>query len=126
MRELRYRKLWLAIGFALVALVIYLSLTPDPIDVGKIEEVKTGHFLAYAVVMLWFAQIYRSLRGRITVGLLLVLMGVALEYAQAIVGYRSFGYADMRDNAIGVTVGLILAFTPLGAVLQRVEALLSR
>ena len=126
MRELRYRKLWLAIGFALVALVIYLSLTPDPVDVGKIEEVKTGHFLAYAVLMLWFAQIYRSLRARITVGLLLVLMGVALEYAQAMTGYRSFGYADMRDNAIGVTVGLILAATPLGGVLQRVEALLNR
>ena len=126
MRGLRYRKLWLAIGFALVALVIYLSLTPDPIDVGTIEEVKTGHFLAYAVLMLWFAQIYRSLRGRIAVGLLLVLMGVLLEYAQAMVGYRSFGYADMRDNGIGVTAGLLLGLTPLGGVLQLVDGWLER
>lgn len=122
MRELRYRKLWLAIGFALVGLVIFLSLTPDPVDVGKIEEVKTGHFLAYAVLMLWFSQIYRAGRVRIVVGLLFVLMGVVLEYAQAMTGYRSFGYVDMRDNAIGVTAGLLLGFTPLGGALQVVDA----
>jgi VanZ family protein len=125
-RELHYRKLWLGIGAGLVVLVIYLSLTPDPVDVGKIEEVKTGHFLAYAVLMLWFAQIYRSGRSRIAVGLLLVLMGVVLEYAQAMTGYRSFGYVDMRDNAIGVTAGLLLGATPLGRALSGVEAWLAR
>ncbi len=125
MRELRYRGLWLAIGCALIAVVIFLSLTPDPVDMGKIDDVKTGHFLAYGVLMLWFVQLLRSMRARIVVGILFVLMGVVLEYAQATTGYRSFGYADMRDNAIGVTAGLLLGFTPLAGALQVVDAWLA-
>jgi len=122
---LRYRKLWLAIGFALVALVVFLSLTPNPLEVGQIEEVKVGHFVAYGVLMLWFAQIFRSGQGRIGAGILLVLLGVALEYAQSMTGYRSFAYADMRDNAIGVGAGLAVGITRVGGILEVVDAWLA-
>lgn len=122
MRELRYRRLWHALGLALVALVVFLSLTPDPLDIGRFEEINIGHVVAYGVLMLWFAQLFRSGRGRFGVGVALVLMGVALEYAQSMTGYRSFAYADMRDNAIGVGAGLVLGITRLGAALQVVDA----
>jgi VanZ family protein len=125
MRELRYRKLWLAIGFVLVALVVFLSLTPKPLDVGRFEGVNVGHLLAYGSLMLWFAQIFRSGRGRIGVGIALVLLGVALEYAQLMTGYRSFAYADMRDNAIGVAAGLAVSITRLGGILAVFDAWLA-
>jgi len=123
--DLRYRKLWLAIGFALVALVVFLSLTPNPLDVGQFEEVKVGHFVAYGALMLWFAQLFRSGRGRIGVGVALVLMGVALEYAQLMTGYRTFAYADMRDNAIGVGMGLAAGVTRMGGILEWIDARLA-
>lgn len=125
MRELRYRKLWLAIGFTLVALVVFLSLTPNPLDVGQIEGVKVGHVVAYGALMLWFAQLFRSGRGRIGVGVALLLLGVALEYAQLMTGYRSFVYADMRDNAIGVGAGLAVGITRMGGILAMVDAWLA-
>ena len=49
------------------------------------------------------------------------LMGVALEYAQGMTGYRSFAYGDMRDNLLGAGIGLALSWTPLGNVLAAVE-----
>jgi VanZ family protein len=118
---LRYRHLWLAIGYGLVGLVIYMSLTPSPIDAGKVEEIKVGHFIAYFVLMLWFAQIYQSWPTRLGMAAAFVLMGVGLEYAQGLTSYRSFAHADMVDNAIGVAVGLAMGSTPAGRALARIE-----
>ena len=118
---LRYRKLWLSIGFALVILVTYLSLTTRPIDLGRIDEIKVGHFIAYFVLMLWFAQLYRPWRTRLGIAAAFALMGVGLEYTQGLTSYRSFAYADMMDNAIGVAVGLAMASTPAGRALARIE-----
>ena len=121
MRELRHRRLWLSIGFALVGLVIYLSLTPKPIDAGEMGGVKIGHFFAYFVLMLWFAQLIRAWPGRIAVAAAFAVMGVGLEYAQGMTAYRTFGYDDMRDNAIGVAIGLAVSGSPLGLLLLRLE-----
>ena len=118
---MRFRALWLCVGWSFVVLVVYLSLTPEPVDIGRIEEVKVGHFLAYGWLMLWFSQIYRSLSVRAAWAIGLALMGVALEYAQGMTGYRSFAYADMRDNALGAGMGLALSWTPLGSILAAVE-----
>ena len=125
MTSLGLRKVWLAIGAVLVVAVVFLSLTPNPLDVGQIHKVKIGHVLAYGTLMLWFAQIFRSAQGRMSVGLVLALMGVVLEFLQGVTGYRSFAYADMRDNALGVLAGLILACTGLGGVLGRVDGWLT-
>jgi len=109
------------VGAALVALVVYLSLTPPPIDAGRFEGVKTGHVLAYAVLMLWFAQLLAAGWARAATGLAFVAMGVGLEFAQGLTGYRTFAVSDMVDNAIGVAAGLVLAWTPLGGALGAFE-----
>jgi hypothetical protein len=82
---------------------------------------KLGHLLAYGWLMLWYAQLYPAIGSRIAIGIALIVLGVGLEYAQGMTGYRSFAYSDMRDNVIGVAVGLALAATPLGGVLGRLE-----
>jgi len=54
----RYRTLWLVMGWALVLAIVYLSLTPHPIEIQVEEGDKMGHLLAYGTLMLWFAQLY--------------------------------------------------------------------
>lgn len=115
---LKLRRAWLVGGAAFVLLVIYLSLTPEPLQVPNVGPFKAGHMAAYAWLMLWFAQL-TSLRRRAGIGIALALMGVVLEYLQDYTGHRTFAYSDMRDNAIGVAIGFTLALTPLGRVAQR-------
>lgn len=115
---LKVRRAWLAGGAAFVLLVIYLSLTPDPLQVPNVGPFKAGHMAAYAWLMLWFAQL-TSMRDRVRIGLVLVVMGIVLEYLQDFTGHRTFAYTDMRDNAIGVAIGFMLALTPLGQVARR-------
>ena len=123
---MRFAKLWSRCGVAFVLLVVYLSLAPHAPDVGRMHDVKVGHFLAYGWLMFWFCQIHRSLGRRVSIALALVLMGVALEYAQRMTGYRSFAYGDMVDNALGVAAGLALGLTPLNRMLLAVEAIYLR
>lgn len=119
----RLRTAWLAIGWALIALVIYLSVTPQPVEIPGDEGDKLGHLLAYGTVMLWFAQVYeRRARWRVMAGL--VLLGVALEFVQRWTGYRSFDVWDMAADAAGVLIGVVLAPPRLPSMLHSAERLL--
>jgi VanZ family protein len=126
LQGLRFIRTWLAVGGFLVGLVIYLSLTPDPISAPQVEGVKSGHFVAYLVLMLWFWQLVRPRGAKIAIAVALVAMGIALEFVQGATGYRTFAFADMRDNALGVGSGFILGMTPLGGMLGKFEAWLTR
>ncbi len=127
MNELRLRRLWLAIGFLLVLIVIYLSVTPQPADVGDLPGGdKLGHFAAYAVMTLWFYQIYGARRIRWTIGIGFIAMGIALEYIQLLTGYRMFEYADMGANTAGTVIAFLLAQTPISQGLIALEKLVFR
>ena len=60
--KLKLRLLWLSIGYMLVALVVYLSLTSHPVEVDiEIDYLdKIFHTLAYFSLMFWFTQIYHD------------------------------------------------------------------
>jgi len=116
----------MACGWAAVILVIYLSLTPEPLSAPTIEEVKSGHLVAYGWLMWWFAQLVQGRRNRIKVATLLALMGIGLEYAQGLTDYRTFAYTDMRDNTLGVAVGWLVAMTPAGRVLAWLDGAWTR
>ncbi len=106
-------------------LVVYLSLAAPPRDMDLPDVFDVGHIIAYLWLMLWFAQIHRSARRRWLFAVGFGAMGIALEYAQGMMGYRHFDYADMVRNFAGVGLGLALAQTPLQHSLQRVERLLA-
>ena len=125
-RRLRRARLWATWGAAFVALVIYLSVTPDPVRAPTVDGFKTGHIVAYLWLMLWFGQVWPSWRARLVSAALLCGLGVALEYVQRETGYRTFSYADMVDDAIGVAIGLALLVTPLGELLAWAERLTAR
>jgi VanZ family protein len=69
---------------------------------------KTLHFTAYA--LLAFIPVFGfQLRRGIPLALSMILLGVALEFAQRLVPSRSFEIADMVANALGVLAGIGLA-----------------
>ena len=102
---MRFRTLWLTIGYALVAIIIFLSLTPSPPKLDFEQGDKLGHFLAYGTLMFWFCQLYATRSSRIAHALAFAAMGVALEFAQGMTDYRTFEVLDMVANATGVALG---------------------
>jgi|SRR5579859_353569 len=121
---LRFKRIWIVIGIGFVILVVYLSLTPDPPDLGAPEGSKIGHLLAYGWLMLWFAQFHRAAGPRLLLAAALCALGIALEYLQGMTDYRGFEYSDMLINSTGIAVGLALAYTPLQNGLRALEALM--
>jgi VanZ family protein len=99
------RPLWLVLGWMLVLLVIYLSLTPAPITLPIREGDKLSHAFAYFVLMSWFANLYPglSVRARFAAGF--IALAVVLEFVQLWTGYRSFEVDDMTAGALGVAAG---------------------
>jgi VanZ family protein len=119
------RRVWRAIGVALVMLVIWLSLTPHPIEIPVENGDKLGHVAAYATLMFWFAQLDTRYRKRVAYAIGFVLLGVALEFAQRLTDYRTFEVADMGADAVGVLFAWV-ASPPRGPdVIGFVERVLS-
>ncbi len=100
------RRLTVGFGWLLVAVIIWLSLTPSPpsIDIGIAQIDKLEHFSAYGSLMFWFAQLYLRTPVRAAYAIGFVAMGIALEFIQAHVG-RDFEIADMVADAVGVAIG---------------------
>ena len=125
--DLKFRFVWLAIGYALVTLVLYLSLTSHPIDVevGLPFADKFFHAFAYFVLMVWFAQIYHDKFQRYMIALGLIVMGVALEFLQSFDVARMSEFADMAANATGVLLAFYLTLTKAKNCLVSIENLVS-
>jgi hypothetical protein len=125
LRSLRFLWLWLTLGWAGVALIIYLSLVPSPPDIISAPSAdKLGHLLAYAFLMTWFGFVYLPSRAYRNLGLGFIVMGLVLELVQGALGYRSPEYLDMLANGLGVLLGWMLAKTRLATSLVRLENLL--
>lgn len=95
----------LAGGWLYAAAIVFLSLTPRPPDPGFEYGDKLGHLLAYALLMFWFCWLYRTRQSRIAYGIGWVALGVGLEFAQGMTATRSFEFADMAANSLGVLLG---------------------
>lgn len=96
------RRACVAIGWAIVVAIIWLSLAPAPPQLDVAYGDKFGHLASYGVLMFWFCQLYTR---RIFYAAGFMLMGVALEFVQRELGYRSYEVADMLANALGVLLG---------------------
>jgi VanZ family protein len=114
---LKLRAIGIAIGWALVATIIWLSVTPRPIDLGVAHGDKFGHLSAYGSVMFWFCQLYTRRATRAAYAAGFIAMGVALEFVQRGLGYRTFEVADMAADALGVALGWLVAL-PVARLLK--------
>ena len=103
--KLRPRPLWLALGWAFVATIVWLSVTASPPKVDIEQGDKLGHLASYATLMFWFSQLYLERRTRIIYAAGFIAMGIGLEFVQGALGYRSYDVFDMYANTAGVLLG---------------------
>jgi VanZ family protein len=118
----RLRRAWASAGLLMVALVVYLSLRPEPVEPPPPGLDKYEHVLAYAVLMFWFAHLVQASRGRLHLAVALVGLGVALECLQGALGHRLFAVADMAANGLGVALGWLAAPPRVPSLLHLIEA----
>ena len=116
----RYRRIWLLLGWGMVAAVVVLSLIPVEVDLGEDRD-KFAHFLAYGSLSFWFGMIFVGRGPQLGIAVAFAAMGVALEFLQGLTDYRSFEIADMVANAVGAGLGWCLVQTPLKFGLARAE-----
>jgi VanZ family protein len=121
---LRFRTLWLAIGWSMVAVVVWLSLTPVPpklgIDFDWIDKVE--HVIAYFVLMGCFVQIYHATNSRLFFAVGFIVMGIGIEILQGLGGVRYFEYGDMVANTSGVLLGWLIGYFGIDRALYRIES----
>ena len=121
--DLRYRKLWLVVGYMMVMLVIYLSLTSKPVDIDTSlpYQDKLFHALAYFVLTFWFMQIYHIRNHVLQWVVFFLCLGLLLEYLQGFDPNRYSEVGDMIANTLGVVAGVALSMTPLRYMLVKLE-----
>ena len=111
-------------AWALLALVVWLSLTPSPPQPPVLVWDKAQHALAYAVLAGWFMQAWER-RANVLLAIVLLGVGIALEYIQGLTGYRDFDYGDMLADGVGVSVALAVTHTVLGRTLEWIDRMIS-
>lgn len=112
---LRLARWWVALGLAMIVVVVAGSLLniSQPVQVKNID--KLHHLVAYGAMMYWWGMVQPRQRRWWLVGL--VALGVALEYAQSLTPYRTLDYRDMAFNAAGVALALLALQTPAAGLL---------
>jgi hypothetical protein len=120
----RYRRIWLLLGWGMVAAIIVLSLIPVEVDLGEGRD-KLAHFVAYGSLSFWFGMIFGGRGVQLGIAVAFAAMGVALEFLQGLTDYRSFEVADMIANGVGSGLGWCLLQTPLKRGLAQAERLLA-
>lgn len=118
---LKYKLLWLSIGYLMVVFVIYSSLSTSQVVQEISLSDKLMHVLGYFVLMGWFMQIYHGRRAGFRLASVFIAMGVLLEFLQDLGGVRYFEVADMLANTLGVLLAWALSYTPVAGILLWIE-----
>ncbi len=109
LRPLQYRRLWLALGFLGIGLMLVLSLAPNVGGPSFSGADKLEHTFGYIAMTSWFAAVFER-RGYWLLALLLLLLGIGVELAQAWMSIGRMGdWRDVVANAIGIGIALLIA-----------------
>ena len=127
MRPLRWPRVWLGAWALMIASVIVLSLMPKPPIPPTLVIGKLDHLIAYFALAAFAVQLYRRRRTQLCAAFALVLLGIALEFAQRyLTTYRHMSAYDALIDALGVALGTATAWTPLATIGLRIERMVSR
>jgi len=121
MKNLKYKYLWLMIGYAMIAFVVYSSLTSSPVTMDFKLSDKLMHIAGYFGLMGWFIQIYNNKQSQLILAICFICMGIGLEFLQGIGGVRFFELNDMLANMAGVILAWLLVKTPFPETLYWFE-----
>ncbi|MEE9122285.1 MAG: VanZ family protein [Syntrophobacteria bacterium] len=97
---------------------------PKPLEFEQSD--KLAHFIAYMVLMLWFANIYPQRPHHLRLSTAFLAMGICLELLQTFSKYRTFSYGDIIANGFGVFLGFFLAKTHLATFLTNLDTRLAQ
>jgi len=123
LKPFRHPLPWAVVWMLGIAAVVVLSLVP-PKDMPPepLGSDKLGHFLAYACVMAWSVQIHARRRSWTANALLLVLLGIGLEFMQGAMHVgRSQDPMDALADTLGVIGGFATCLTPMRDALLRLD-----
>jgi VanZ family protein len=94
---------WGRAAFVCAALALAVaSLTPSDYLPHHSAKDKVLHFVGYAVLAVFALQVIRNRSRQAGCMVILVVMGIALEFGQMFVPGRSFELWDMAANGCGV------------------------
>lgn len=114
--------LWSGLWMLAIAAVVIGSLLPGKDLPALPVSDKLEHFAAYAVLSAGAVQLFARRLSWGFVCVLLVLMGIGLEFLQAKMALgRMLDRQDALANTLGVLVGLATAFTPLRDAMLRID-----
>jgi VanZ family protein len=123
LKPLRYPRFWLALWWLAVIVTVVVCLVPA----ADLPETPPGgdkvqHFLAYFVLMASAVQLYAGQRSLLRVALGLLVMGIAIEFAQAaLTTTRAADLWDAVADLLGILAGWGVAWTPLRDLLLHLE-----
>ncbi len=125
MLPLRYARRWQAAGIGALALALVAALAPAilfPFDVQRagIGIDKWLHALSFMFLTVWFSGQYAP-RSYWRIALGMLLFGLLIEVCQRMVASRSAEATDLVADAIGIALGLAIAFAGAGGWSLRVE-----
>ena len=98
------RAFLVAFALVFVAVAVYLFLTPREVRVVALVGDKAAHIAAFGMMMMLCATIVTTKRATAWSAVVLIALGIALELAQSMTGYRDFEADDMLADAAGVLV----------------------
>ncbi len=109
---LRYRRLWLGLGLAMLLFILILSLWPLPVQPDAPQNIdKIIHAVVFTVLMVWFtgASGTRGMNSYAKIFLLLVAYGAVMEILQSFAPYRFMSLGDLIADIVGLGLGWLLA-----------------
>lgn len=117
-RTVQPARAWLILTLLLVALSLYLALTPHPPPPSKLMWDKLNHAVGFAGLTLAASLScghcgqghQASLRDTARPALLMLAFGALIELLQSFVPERSAEWADLLADGIGVVLGAWLAW----------------
>lgn len=118
-------RLWHAAGWLGLVLALALSLLPPAFADSGANSDKLHHFLGYAMLMFWWAQLARQ---RWKLALAVLLFSGAIELLQGLTPQRQPDLLDLAANGGGILLGWlaarILDLSPVRGCLPRYLAAL--
>lgn len=123
-RQYRYAFIWRSIGWIMLVGVLVLFLIPIPPSVETFSyEDKIYHALVFALLSLWYLQLYPK-PGLIIVAF--ILFGLLVEWLQSFTPYRTADLGDFAADILGVFIGRMLYWTLLSTIVKRLDTELDR
>lgn len=104
--------------------MIALGLVPSLPGIAVSHADKAAHFLQFFVLTVWFGGLYSG-RAQLLAAVGLIVLGIAIEFAQGLSMFRTFDVGDIAANIAGTLAGLVAVRTVLADWCARVESALA-